>query len=280
MPAPLQRPVVSLRIEPAPPLDAFVASIWYWEGSPQSHARELVVAEPGAGMLIDLDAQRGRSYTGPGYAELREVKGISVCGPRTSPIAIDAFQPRLLGVQFRPGGVYPFLRVPTRELRDAHVALDDLWRTEASDLLEQLGEAPTPRAKLQVMERTLLRAARRSRQRSPAIDFALQAFRRERVRVADVAADLSLSPRRFIDAFEAHVGVTPKRYLRLKRFQRLLGDLWQTPHGARVDWADLALAHTYSDQSHLIREFHELAGVTPTVYLARRGPGLGHVLWS
>jgi AraC-like DNA-binding protein len=39
-----------------------------------------------------------------------------------------------------------------------------------------------------------------------------------------------------------------------------------------INWSAIAQAEGLFDQSHLVREFHEFAGLTPTEYLARKGP--------
>ena len=73
------------------------------------------------------------------------------------------------------------------------------------------------------------------------------------------------SAAQFIARFERSVGLTPKRYARVQRFHALLQGLaLRTP----TDWAQTAVAAGYADQSHLIREFKRLAGVTPTAYRA------------
>jgi AraC-like DNA-binding protein len=59
------------------------------------------------------------------------------------------------------------------------------------------------------------------------------------------------------------VGLTPGRYYRVRRFARIL---FAVARNGPRHLADLAAAAGYSDQSHLIREFREHAGMTPTQY--------------
>ena len=61
--------------------------------------------------------------------------------------------------------------------------------------------------------------------------------------------------------------MTPKRYCRLRRFLAVVN---RTTRLDQINWAELALASGYADQPHLVREFHEFAGVSPAVYLRAR----------
>jgi AraC-like DNA-binding protein len=81
--------------------------------------------------------------------------------------------------------------------------------------------------------------------------------------VHDVVKQSGYSHRRFIELFARAVGLTPKVYARVRRFQRAL----HRAHGPdRESWVELAAAEGYSDQSHFNREFRESAGLTPTEY--------------
>ena len=93
------------------------------------------------------------------------------------------------------------------------------------------------------------------------------------MRVGAVAAESGLSRRRFIDVFAEEVGVRPKLYLRLLRFNRVLERVFGASH---VDWAEVAYLHGYADQPHFNREFREFSGLTPSQYLAHPGQGPGH----
>lgn len=81
-----------------------------------------------------------------------------------------------------------------------------------------------------------------------------------RAKVRDIARAVDLSPRRFIEVFTAEVGLTPKLFGRVQRFQHAFASSRNT---AKVNWAQLALDVGYFDQSHLIHEFVEFSGLTP-----------------
>jgi AraC-like DNA-binding protein len=112
-------------------------------------------------------------------------------------------------------------------------------------------------------------------QRHPAVALALARFHcaPDDVRVGVVAAESGLSRRRFIEVFVEEIGFTPKLYLRLQRFNRILHRVYGAP---AVDWAEIAYLHGYSDQPHFNREFREFSGLTPSQYLAQPGQGPGH----
>ncbi|MGC4053070.1 MAG: helix-turn-helix domain-containing protein [Paludibaculum sp.] len=66
--------------------------------------------------------------------------------------------------------------------------------------------------------------------------------------------------------FLEQTGVSPKLFCRVVRFRSLINRLAQDED---ANWADLALDYGYYDQSHLVNEFRELSGLTPTSYVAR-----------
>jgi transcriptional regulator GlxA family with amidase domain len=87
--------------------------------------------------------------------------------------------------------------------------------------------------------------------------------------VGDVAARLQLSRRRLVELFKAEVGMTPKLFARVRRFERARA---LARRAGRADWGAIALASGYSDQPHLIRDFLAFSGRARP---PRRGPGQG-----
>jgi AraC-like DNA-binding protein len=176
-----------------------------------------------------------------------------------------------VGVRFKAGGTTPFLPASASELLNTHVALHDLWGASALELEERLFETPAPAAQARLLAQALLAHLFRPLERHPAVEYALHAFEQtpHGRTVAQVADVTGLSQRYFRSLFHAEVGLSPKQFCRIRRFMSVL------PHirkGTGVDWADLALASGYYDQAHLINEFRDLAGMSPTAYVRDRHP--------
>jgi len=83
-----------------------------------------------------------------------------------------------------------------------------------------------------------------------------------RERVEPIAADLGISRRQLERLFRLQIGLPPKRFASLVRFDWIVRHL-----DGRASWTDLALEAGYADQAHLIRSFSELAGTTPERYV-------------
>ncbi|HEY2069570.1 MAG TPA: helix-turn-helix domain-containing protein [Rhizomicrobium sp.] len=258
-----------------PPLDPFVETLWYWEGDMPGHAKDTIMASGHMGILINLKQDALYWYDGDRFARRNTLKGISLCGTQSTAFAIDAHQPHMMGVRFRAGGAFPFFAAPSREFRDTHVSLGDAWGADAERLHQRLVQAPTPEDKLAILETALLTLAPRSLARHPVVAMALTRMSRRRVNsVAALAAEAEMSHKKFIRIFTEEVGFTPKTFLRVARFRRVLEAIHLAPE---VDWGDAVEQGGYFDQSHFIRDFRQFSGLTPTEYLIRRGPYLQHV---
>jgi len=261
---------------PAPPLDAFIASIWYCQSQPRPFALQRVLPIGAAQLIVNLKEDRARMYH-PETGAMTASCGTVLSGVSSRYSVIDtAEQECVAGVCFRPGGTAPFFAIPAYEMRDAGVPLELVWgRQSAARLREQLLAARTPVAKLDTLERAMAEAGK-SGALDPAVAFALDRFadRPEAARIAAVTARIGLSPKRFIERFKAAVGVAPKRYCRILRFQRALQSAQQ---GCLVDWTRIAVDCGYFDQAHFIHDFRSFAGITPTGYEAGRTQFRNHV---
>ena len=203
----------------------------------------------------------------------KSFSGAFFCGTYARPVFVDT-RPRVVGVHFKPGGAFRFLGIPASELADSHVDVESLWGEFARDLREQLCTAPTPASCFRILAAALVSRLANPSGQHLAVRAALSIFEQDGAREArtgDVAAHLGLSQRHFIKVFSKEVGVTPKVFSRVRRFQRAIH---LTRNRTELDWADLASACGYFDQSHLIHDFRTFAGLSPTEFVRQRSERL------
>jgi AraC-like DNA-binding protein len=261
---------------PPPPLDAFIAQLWYWRGEAPGYAKDAILASNTIGLLISLSENELRWYDGDGYARKNRLSGMALCGTRSGTFAIDAHQPHMMGIQFKPGGAWPFLAPGGHEFHNRHVDLQDLWGPDAERLHQRLVQAPAPDDKIAILLDAFLRRAPRAFELHPAVALALRCFARrpQHASVAATARLAEISPKKFIRLFHEQVGMTPKLYLRVARFGRVVTDLHARPN---VGWGDVVAQNGFYDQSHFIRDFREFSGLSPSQWLRQRGPFVQHV---
>lgn len=262
---------------PVPALAPFVAAIGYLRGQ-FGYARERALATGGTQLLVNLAADQLWWHPVGEPAPLT-THGAAWQGPDTRPALIDpADQREIIWVSFRPGGGYPFLPAPASEVRDQLVPLDELWGRDGATLRDRLLSAGPPAQRLRAVEAVLLARAAGSLAPDPAVTVAAAALH-QGATVAAVGERLGWTRRRLARRFEERVGVTPKRFARVRRFQRLLGAVTAgaAGYGRAPDWARLAIEHGYHDQAHLIHDFQAFAGLSPTAYQPRSADAQNHV---
>lgn len=245
-------------------LAAHVDCIWAMEREALPHSRERMVATGSVDIVVPLLQDTCIRHADEA-APATHFRGAIVQG------AHDRYAVRgtggassVAGVHFKAGGAAAFFGGALREIRNRTELLEDLWGREACTMRERLQAAPTLRARVGLLEAWLLSRLDATAGVHEAVNFALDAFARNpNTSIDSVRQSTGLGASGFIRRFEEAVGLTPKRYARVLRFNALLPRLVR--QGPR-DWADLAAQAGYFDQSHLVHEFKRLAGVTPGGY--------------
>ena len=262
--------------KPKPPLSKFVENFWAYEGGGAAHKIDSILPTGTLELAINL-RQNELSFYDASRAENRFcLSGAVVSGAHAQSFAPgDEEEVVIIGVHFKPGGAFPFLGLPAGELADTHVDLDTLWGASADRLRERLCAAGTSAERFQLLEAALLSRLCRGAQHHYAVSAALEMFGKLQFAptVRDAANCLGLSQRRFIQIFKAEVGLTPKLFTRIRRFQQIRALIGQN---LSPNWSALALDFGYFDQSHFIREFLEFSGLTPTDYLNRHKSFIEH----
>lgn len=265
-----------LRIVPAPPLASPIEAIWDWDMPAAALRYERILPSPGAGLIINLLEDETRVYQDDANRRCIRASGSVIGGPyRHSWIIDTAEQVRVMGVNFRPGGVHALIGIGAEELGVRDVDLEDLFGANARRLRLQLLEATGPAQRLALLEQWL-RALCEEPSWDAAILHAVAALARgpEVPGIGRLQRESGYSAHRFGLLFRRHVGLTAKQYARLMRFRAVVD---MAHPAARPDWAQIAADGGYCDQAHMSHEFRRFAGMTPSEFTANRGPYPNHV---
>lgn len=175
-------------------------------------------------------------------------------------------------VDFTPVGAFRFLALPMSEIASRMVTLDELSDRGMNDLRLRLGDEPDWERRFDLVEDFLGRRLARGPEPDAAVMHAYGQILSSGggKRVADIARSLDWSRKHLNQRFRQEIGLGPKAVARMARFNRALA---LAKGRAARDWADIAAACGYADQAHLVREFRDFAGASPTaVSLPARAP--------
>jgi AraC-like DNA-binding protein len=270
--------VLYLQRIPAAPLTPSVRMLWYARAQSPAHHRERILPTGCAQIILNV----ARDYVldcPEGQPDIHRPPSLIVGARSVYEIVDTSDMADLIGIVFSPGGFSRFACESAHRFSNQTVALDSIWGNHAADLRDRLREPASPHARLDLLEQ-FLRARFASRldthPRSPQIQFALHYFAHNPsiASVAESARQIGWSERRLSQVFREEVGLTPKVWCRVQRFQHAVRQLHA---GVDIRWAELALDCGYYDQSHFANEFRAFSGVDATTYSARRTQWANHI---
>jgi len=275
---------------PHPALTPYIKTLWYAYDPNPVHGHQRVLPAGHSQVVISLARDYLTDANHP-TDPLQHTPPALFLGLYSRYQWIDAIDfAELIGVVFRPGGTLPFFRHASHLFSDRETSLEDLWGASSRSLRDCLREAATPSAKFALLEADLFCRLQKAGapfmprsyrgmggvSRNPVVDFTLTAIDRapHTATIASLTRSIGLSPRRLSQLFREQVGVSPKLYCRIQRFQRAVQSLHR---GEDLPWAELALACGYYDQSHFSNDFRAFSGINPSTYTSAQRPWANHL---
>ncbi len=265
------------RYAPSRALEPFVECYWGVRGSADYHV-ELVVPNGATELMVNLGPEQRVVAYGRRPAE-DTFRNAWLAGvqdePLThaSPAGVDH-----VSVRFRPGGAHAFFGLPMDELRGRVVELSDLLGPgRAEEITSRVRDRDDDLGRCRALEAWLFERRLGVHPYFATVRRAIDLLRvgSYATPIGELCARLGMSNRHLIKQFRTTVGLLPKTYARIGRFQRVIDGC----RGAEgVDWSRVAFENGFADQPHLIREFKRFAHVTPEQFLRARTPDQSHVV--
>ena len=256
-----------LKFPPPQHLSSYVEGIWLQESDVPGHGCPTQVLPVGK---IDFLFNYGDPFIQLHDGREVPLPAAHIVGQRTRSVRVSATgKTGLLIVSFYPWGAAPFLGPCAREFTDQLVDMKSVFKPGlVSATLEKIaGASQTASRILAVLD---FLAALRAERHADAL--AREAACRVnqaagQLTIEALARSLHISRRQLTRRFQQTVGLGPKTFARVIRFQKAIGCL-----RSRNDWTrTLHLSGCY-DQAHLIKEFHAFSGHSPESLSAQMAP--------
>ncbi len=265
---------------PAAPLSRFVQVLWYSQVPATPHRYERNLPTGCTQVILNLERDCLHDCL-EGSPDLPVAPALVVGGRSTYEIVAARDMASLIGISFKPGGFAAFAGDAVDRFSNLSIPLEAAWGAASLTLRNGLRETDDIRTRFRFIEAFLLeRLAACARPHADArrqlVGFALSSFGAVPAlsTVREVARSTGLSERRFSQIFREEVGLSPKVWCRIQRFQRAVRMLHS---GADVPWAEMALDCGFYDQSHFANEFRAFSGVDATTYSAHRTRWANHI---
>jgi AraC-like DNA-binding protein len=168
-------------------------------------------------------------------------------------------------VHFQPGVLYRLTGVPLHELTNTYVDAEYIFPKEITFVNEQLYHCHSPREMIAVVESFLEKLILRIKKPAHKIDAAAKLLLQhsERTSIDWLAKETCLCTKQFERKFKEHTGVTASTLARIVRFDKTVKLKNAQP---LTDWLTVAVHCGYHDYQHMVRDYKDFTGLTPTSY--------------
>jgi AraC-like DNA-binding protein len=169
----------------------------------------------------------------------------------------------VVAVRFTPFGLSAFTNIPSLQFKGTEVTIENLWGEEGKELEEKVNTLTTANAVAAIQQFFITRLKKHltphTLQPIGAIANTIMAENGAHT-VQYWAHHANLSQRQFNRRFKNIVGITPKEYIKVVRFNKVLRHFnTDSPDSMAM----LAQQFGYYDQAHFIKDFREFTGITP-----------------
>ncbi len=169
-------------------------------------------------------------------------------------------------IMFKPNGFHKIFRLPPNEINNQLVFADDIFEPEVKFFYEQLCEAKSMNEMCLLTDTYLLSYLHKQKALTynDSMTFISNEIQKNKgiVNIDKLAYNANMSLRTFERRFIDQVGLSPKLFCNITRFNHALDLKIKFP---QLDWTSVALTCGYYDQNHLIKDFKKFAGYTPSV---------------
>ena len=244
------------------PLENYVDSILYLEGNNKG------IGFPKTAMSLVFNLHDSfKLFSSFKFTDFTNYKKYWVAGLQTQPTYVESYgESKMIVVQFKTLGAYAFLKQPLRYFTNNYINLDCVYKKKADDIWEQLQETESVNEKFLLVENFLYREFLTTKIPSHKLISSMNILfkKRENNSIREICQQHNISRKHLNFLFQEYLGVSPKMFSSLSRFQSVL----QTINKAKpAKLTTLACELNFFDQAHFNNDFRRFTGIKPNEYI-------------
>ena len=248
------------------PLNKFIDAFIFFERAEHAHTVDRFLPNGDTEILIDFHDTPQHIYDNNTLKEIQACHHVWTSGLRTEPITIPSGNgASMMVIGLKKGMAAPFFPFPMNEISDSVVDADLVWGSDFALLRERLLETKEIAVRFRILENFLITKFVSKMDLNPCVSFAVGEMteRPDAINIARMNNKIGYSQKHFTDIFRKQVGVNPKSYLKIMRFQKAVRTI---DAADEIDWGTIALDCGFYDQAHFINDFKHFSGFTPEQY--------------
>lgn len=254
---------------PKEPLRSFVKSIFYYSEYCGNSKYEIILPDGEPQLVITLDDSIRRVKTNiQDNASFIELKKSWLKGIFSKPVMFESEQDSaVLCIQFEPFGLSRLLGIPAIEHLESFVPSDLTFGSSINTLREQLFETNSFNEKIVLVENYLKNKLKTTTLKETFVETILKNQKFTNMSLSNLKENTGYSKKHIISKFKEQVGLTPKSYQRLLNINEAILLLSKLEHS---NYTHIAHDCGFYDQSHFIKNFKLITGITPKNYLSAK----------
>lgn len=259
------------QIIPIPPLDKYIQSIVYYKGYQPEHDKDKFLPDCTLNLVIDFQNAPKYIYDNYTLNEKQQCNKAWFSGMHTEYITISSgYNSEMMVITFKPGCGFPFLKMPIFNFSNKVIDAEKVFGNEFDDFRNQLISNNSIESIIECAENWLMSKLQEDTFEGEIIQSLVEQIKTtsSTVNLKSIAKQSGYSQKQFIHLFKKYVGITPKQFHRIVRFNEILTAIH---HKDDIDWLAIATDCGYYDQAHFIKDFQSFSGLNPKHYIDDQG---------
>ncbi|MEL7120775.1 MAG: AraC family transcriptional regulator, partial [Bacteroidota bacterium] len=250
--------------------DKYVAELLYHKNYFPVHDRDKYLPDGTINIVFELTGNAKFIFDNITGEQTQKCEDVWFSGVLKDYITISSHHEEMIVLAIKPGAGFSLIHSDVSEYTNKVVPAVNVFGDSIANLLDKLKQSSTLKEKFLAIEVWLDKQLKADDFYTSIIKFTIDAIEKSptQISISQLKRKSGYSEKQFIQIFKKYVGITPKQFHRIVRFNEILS---MVEREEAISWTHIATTCGYYDQAHFIRDFRHFSGINPKKYLKHIG---------